>query len=137
MTKKRTRLQTRIARHIAFAVVLSLVVSALVLVVFRQVSLQRHMERSARTYASLVSDPLEREMTFHGQSGKGILDQRVARLRELNSDVMRLELVDVRGNVVMSAEGSSTIIFGDGIDTPKISAPSSPAGTRVLLSSTS
>ncbi len=120
VTKKRTRLQTRIARHIAFAVVLSLVVSALVLVVFRHRSVQRNMERSARTYASLVSEPLGTLMEFYGRSGRGILDQQVAQLRELNTDVMRLEMVDVRGNVVLRAEGNNTIVFGDGIDAPMI-----------------
>ena len=118
--KKRTRLQTRIARHIAFAVVLSLVVSALVLVVFRHRSVRRNMERSARTYASLVSEPLETLMAFLGRSGKGILEQQVAQLRELNTDVMRLEMVDVRGNVVLRAEGANTIVFGDGIEAPAI-----------------
>ncbi len=59
-------------------------------------------------------------MAFYGQSGKGILDQQVAQLRELNTDVMRLEMVDVRGNVVLRAEGNNTIVFGDGVDTPKI-----------------
>lgn len=121
VSHKRIRLQTRIARHIAFAVVVSLVVSALVLVGFRHRSVRRNMESSARTYASLVSNPLETQMAFLGRSGKGILDQQVASLRELNADVMRLEMVDVRGNVVMRAEGTNTIVFGDGVDKPIIS----------------
>ena len=123
MTKKRTRLQTRIARHIAFAVVVSLVVSALVLVVFRHHSLRRNMEQSARTYASLVSEPLSVTMAMLDKGGTGVLDQEVAQLRELNSDVMRLEMANVRGNVVLRAEGHNTIVFGDGIDAPKIDDP--------------
>ena len=120
MTARRTRLQTRIARHIAFAVVLSLVTSALVLVVFRHRSVQRNMERSAETYVSLVSEPLARKIDFLRSSGKGILDQDVAQLRELNPDVDRLEVVDVRGNVVLRSEGASVVVFGDGINSPVI-----------------
>ncbi len=120
MSRRNGRLQTRIARHIAFAVVVSLVLSALVLVVFRHRSLQRGMERSARTYASLVSEPLATLVVFLGSSGQGILDQQVARLRELNPDVVRLEIVDVRGDVVLRAEGGQVFVFGDGVDPPAI-----------------
>jgi hypothetical protein len=117
---KRVLLQTRIARHIAFAVVVSLVLSALVLVVFRHQSVRRNMERSARTYASLISEPLTHLVEFLGSSGKGLLDQQVAQLRELNADVERLEIVDVRGQVVLRAEGNNVILFGDGIESPTI-----------------
>jgi signal transduction histidine kinase len=120
LTSKRTRLQTRIARHIAFAVVVSLVASVLVLVVFRHRAVQRNMERSARTYASLVSEPLVTKITFLGSSGKGILDQEVAQLRELNADVDRLEIVDVRGNVVLRSEDGSVVVYGDGVNAPMI-----------------
>ncbi len=71
MGRQRTSLQTRIARHIAFAVVLSLVASALVLVVFRHRSVQRNMERSAQTYASLVSERLVNKISFLGVIGEG------------------------------------------------------------------
>ncbi len=120
MSTKRTRLQTRIARHIAFAVVLSLVASALVLVVFRHRSVQRNMERSAQTYASLISEPLVAQIFFLGSSGKGILDQEVAQLRELNADVNRLEIVDVRGNVILRSEGHSLAVYGDGVNAPVV-----------------
>ncbi len=120
VNSRHTTLQTRIARHIAFAVVLSLVASALVLVVFRHRSLQRNMERSARTYASLISEPLVAQIFFLGSSGKGILDQEVAQLRQLNADVNRLEIVDVRGNVVLSSTGDSVVVFGDGINAPTV-----------------
>jgi len=116
----RGRLQTRIARHIAFAVVMSLVFSALVLVVFRHRSVRQNMEQSARTYASLVSKPLEALAGFLGSSGRGILDQQVAVLRELNQDVSRLEIVDVRGEVVLRAEGGAVNVYGDGADPPTI-----------------
>jgi signal transduction histidine kinase len=78
------------------------------------------MERSARTYASLVSEPLVTKLYFLGSSGKGILDQEVAQLRQLNADVDRLEIVDVRGNVVVSSEGDSVIVFGEGVNAPVI-----------------
>lgn len=120
MSSKRFRLQTRIARHIAFAVVVSLIATALVLVVFRHQSVRRNTERSARTYASLVSEPLVTLITFLGSEGKGILDQRVAQLGELNRDVVRLEVVDVRGNVVLRAEGRNVVVYGDGIAPPVI-----------------
>jgi len=116
----RGRLQTRIARHIAFAVVVSLVLSALVLVVFRHRSVQRNMEQSARTYASLVSKPLATLAGYLGPSGGGILDQQVAALRELNQDVSRLEIVDVRGDIVLSAESGAVNVYGDGVDSPTV-----------------
>jgi signal transduction histidine kinase len=117
---KRTSLQTRIARHIAFAVVLSLVASALVLVVFRHRSVQRNMERSARTYTSLISEPLVTQIFFLDSFSKSILDQEIAQLRQLNTDVNRLEIVDVRGNVVLSSEGDTVLVYGDGVNAPVI-----------------
>ena len=116
----RGRLQTRIARHIAFAVVVSLVLSALVLVVFRHRSVQRNMEQAARTYTSLVSKPLVALAAYLGPSGGGILDQQVAALRELNQDVSRLEIVDVRGDIVLRAERGAVNVYGDGVDSPAI-----------------
>jgi sensor histidine kinase regulating citrate/malate metabolism len=118
--KRRVLLQTRIARHIAFAVVVSLVLSALVLVVFRHTSVRRNMERSARTYAQLTSEPLEYLVGFLGSSGKNLLDQQVAELRELNDDIERLEMVDVRGQVLLRAEGDTVVVFGDGVESPVI-----------------
>jgi len=120
VTRRRVLLQTRIARHIAFAVVASLVLSALVLVVFRHHSVRRNMERSARTYASLISETLTDLVGFLGSSGKGLLDQEVAQLRELNDDVERLEIINVRGKVVLRAEGNNVILFGDGIESPEV-----------------
>jgi signal transduction histidine kinase len=121
--QRRVLLQTRIARHIAFAVVVSLVVSALVLVVFRHHSVRRNMERSARTYASLIADPLTNLVGFLGSSGQGLLDQQVAQLRELNDDIERLEIVDVRGSVILRAEGDQVVLFGEGMEPPVITDP--------------
>ena len=100
MNPKSGRLQTRIARYIAFAVVASLVLSLLVLVVFRHRFVQRNMENSAQTYALLVSERLVDQVAFLGIEGRSILEQEVAELRQLNPDIERLEVVDVRGRVV-------------------------------------
>jgi len=78
------------------------------------------MERSARTYASLISETLTDLVGFLGSSGKGLLDQEVAQLRELNDDVERLEIINVRGKVVLRAEGNNVILFGDGIESPEV-----------------
>ena len=120
MTRRRVLLQTRIARHIAFAVVVSLVLSALVLVVFRHHAVRRNMERSARTYASLISERLTEQFGFFGTGGKGVVDQQIAQLRELNDDIERLEIVDVRGKVVLRAEGNNVVLFGEGIESPMV-----------------
>lgn len=120
MTRRRVLLQTRIARHIAFAVVVSLVLSALVLVVFRHRAVRLTMERSARTYASLIAPPLTRQFEFYTSSGTGLLDQLLAQLRTLNADVERIEIVDVRGQVMLRAEGENLILYGDGVEPPVI-----------------
>jgi signal transduction histidine kinase len=121
MRAKPGRLQTRVARHIAFAVVVSLVLSALVLVVFRHRFLQATMERSARTYSALVSGSLVDWVLFLGSTGSSaLLDQQVTRLRELNRDVERLEVVRVTGDVVLRAERDGVFAFGDDGSPPKI-----------------
>jgi len=120
VSRRRGRLQTRIARHIAFAVVVSLVASALVLVVFRHRGVQRNMERSARTYASLISTPLANIVGFLGSGGQDLLDQQVARLRELNEDVERIEIVSVRGRVVLRSEVGEVVVYEDGVDAPRV-----------------
>ncbi len=121
MPAKNGRLQTRIARYIAFAVVGSLVLSALVLVVFRHRAVQQNMEASALTYASLVSDRLVDQVVFFESSGRGMLDQEVVEMRELNRDVERLEVVDVRGRVKLQADAANVAVYGDGGNPPVIS----------------
>jgi signal transduction histidine kinase len=110
-----------VARHIAFAVVVSLVLSALVLVVFRHRFLQTTMERSARTYSALVSGSLVDWVLFLGSTGSSaLLDQQVTRLRELNDDVERLEVVRVTGEIILRAERDGVFTFGDDGTPPKI-----------------
>jgi signal transduction histidine kinase len=120
VSRKSGRLQTRIARYIAFAVVVSLLLSALVLVVFRHRFVQRNMEGSARTYALLVSERLVNQVGFLGTEGRSILDQEVAVLRQLNPDVERLEVVDVRGRVLLLSDGTSVAVYDAGGNSPVI-----------------
>ena len=116
-------MQTRIARHIAFAVVVSLIFSALVLVVFRHRALQRSMEESARTYASLISVPMARWVDYYSSSGNELLDQQVTRMRALNPDVLLLEVVDVRSRLVMRASRESIASFSSRSERPRITDP--------------
>lgn len=123
MKQSRGRLQTRIARHIAFAVVVSLVLSAALLVGSRHRFLRKAMEDSARTYASLISLPLAQGTLFYGTAGSDILSQQVARLREYNSDVIRLEVVRVTGEIVLQADRRSVVVIGESAVNPRITEP--------------
>jgi len=96
------------------------VFSVLVLVVFRHRTARRNMEQSARTYAALVSKPLATLAGYLGSSGRGILSQQVAALRGLNQDVARLEIVDVRGDIVLRAERDAVSVYTNGADPPTI-----------------
>jgi hypothetical protein len=120
---KSGRLQTRIARYIAFAVVASLVLSLLVLVVFRHRFVQRNMENSAQTYALLVSERLVDQVAFLGIEGRSILEQEVAELRRLNPDIERLEVVDVRGRVLLFGDEGSVAVYGAGGNSPVVTDP--------------
>ncbi len=121
--RPRTRLRIRIARYLAFVVVVTLLATAAVVVVLRQHSLVSAMERSARTYAALVSVPLADAVERYRTSGHQILRQRVGTLMELNQDVVRLEVVDVRGSVVLRADRERVEIFPDEASAPRIEDP--------------
>lgn len=136
MERSRSRIQTRIARHIAFAVVVSLIFSALVLVVFRHRSLQRSMEESARTYASLISVPMAQWVDYYSSSGSELLDQQVTRLRALNPNVLLLEVVDVRSRLVMRAGRENVVSFSSRSERPKITDPDLVQAVRGLEPST-
>jgi signal transduction histidine kinase len=123
VSRRQGRLQTRIARHIAFAVVVSLVLSALVLVVFRHQAVRRNMERSASTYAALISKPLADSVGFFMSGDQSVVGQQVAELWELNQDVKRLEVASVRGRLVLRAEGGDVRFYSDGVDAPEIVDP--------------
>jgi signal transduction histidine kinase len=120
---KSGRLQTRIARYIAFAVVASLVLSLLVLVVFRHRFLQRNMENSAHTFVLLVSERLVDQVEFLGIEGRNILEQEVAELRRLNPDIERLEVVDVRGRVLLLGDEGNVTVYGSGGNSPVVTDP--------------
>jgi len=109
----RRRLQQRVARYIAFAVVVSLLASAIVLLVVRQGSLRSSMEASARTYAALVALPMVEAASVFRSTGLHMLRDRVRRWRELNPDVIRLEVIHVDGHVVMEADGDDVVTAPD------------------------
>jgi len=104
-------------------VVVSLVLSAAVLVGTRHRFLRRTMEESARTYASLISLPLAKGAFFFGAAGSDILSQQVAGFREYNSDVTRLEVVRVTGEIVVQADRRNVVIFGETAEKPWITEP--------------
>jgi len=121
--RRQGRLQVRIARYVAFAVVVSLAVSAVALIAGRQRSLERSLERSARTYAALASPQLADMAEVFRSSGGRLLRQRMARLLELNSDVVRLEVVDVQGRVHLRWEDGESHTFPDSETAPRVEDP--------------
>ncbi len=128
----RRRLQHRIARYIAFAVIVSLVASAIVLIVLRQGSLRVSMESSARTFAALVAMPVVEAASVFRATGGHILRDRVRHWQELNPDVVRLEVVDVAGRVVMVAQGEEVTTAADPSAAPLIGDPQLLAAIRGL-----
>lgn len=84
-------------------VVITLVASGGALVFSKHRSLTRSMERSARTFAALVSLPLANSVDNYRDTGHEILRQVVARYTELNPNLIRLQVVDVTGREAMDA----------------------------------
>jgi len=121
--RPRHRLQHRIARHIAFAVVVSLVVSAVVLVVVRHRSMSRSMEESARTYTELVCLPVANEVETFRSAGHGRLIPQVRRWLRLNSDIIRLQVVHVGGDIYLKADRDSIETFAEWQHPPRIDDP--------------
>lgn len=115
-------LQTRVARHIAFAVVVSLVASALALTWVRQISIRRAMEESARTYASLITLQVVDAARMFQTTGRHILRQRLDRFLSMNPDVIRLEVVDVDGLIIMRADRSGVETFAEDDAMPVVDA---------------
>ena len=101
--RRRHPLQHRIVRYIVFAVVVSLGVSAGVLVISKQRSLIRSMEDSATTFSAMMSLPLAENVAVYRDTGHHLLRQQVTRLARLNKDLVRIRVVDVRGNLAMDA----------------------------------
>lgn len=110
----------------------SLVASAIVLIVVRQGSLRVSMESSARTYAALVALPVVEAANVFSATGGHILRDRLRRWQELNPDVLRLEVVDVSGRVVMVAEGDAVTTVADPADAAVIDDPQLLAEVRGL-----
>ena len=67
------RLQRRIVRFIVSVVVVSLLVSSGFFLISKQRSLNRSLEESARTFASMVSLPLAKEVDLYRESGQHLL----------------------------------------------------------------
>lgn len=128
----RRRLQHRIARYIAFAVIVSLVASAIVLIVLRQGSLRVSMESSARTFAALVALPVVEAANVFSATGGHILRDRMRHWQELNPDLVRLEVVDVAGRVLMVAEGDVVTTVADPSTAPVVGDPELLASIRGL-----
>ena len=111
---KARRLQTRIARHISFAVLVSFIAGAVILMAHRHSLMVRSLESSARTYTALVSLPVVETVSLFRSTGRHILEKRVQRWRELNEDLVALEVLDVQGQVVMSSGPDGLLTFVDG-----------------------
>ena len=119
----RTHLRNRIAHYFAFAVVVILFTTGCVVVVLRHRSLVDAMERSARTYAQLVSLPLAAEVESSPPAGRRVLASRVTTLLALDPDVRRLEVVNVGGVVLLRAEGGRVVSYSDAAEAPRVDDP--------------
>jgi len=126
----RTRLRNRIARYIAFAVAVTLFATGCVVVVLRHRSSVEAMERSARSYAQLVSLPLIAAVESSRPAGRQVLASRVASLLELNPDVRRLDVVNIQGTVLVRATGTRVVTYPDEGEAPRIDDPSLLARIR-------
>jgi len=97
------RLQRRIVRYIVSAVVVSLLASAGALLLSKQQSLVSSLETSARTFSAMVSLPLAKDVELFRQTGHQVLRQQLVRFAKLNHDLVRLQMIDVDGALVMDA----------------------------------
>jgi signal transduction histidine kinase len=130
--RTRPRLQVRIARYISVVVVVSLLAGALALQLSKRRSLVRSMEGSARTYSALVSLAVVRAADLYRTSGRHILRQNIRRWSHLNQDLVRLEVVDVNGNVVMVSDGEEVETWPPDGGGPRIEDPELLAAVQGL-----
>jgi len=121
--RAKPRLQVRIARYISVVVVVSMLAGALALQVSKRSSLVRSMESSARTYSALVSLAVVRAADLYRTSGRHILRQHIRRWARLNQDIVRFEVVDVSGNVVMVSDGEDVETWAREDDGPEVEDP--------------
>jgi len=97
------RLQRRIVRYIVSVVVVSLLASAGALLLSKQRSLVSSLESSARTFSAMVSLPLAKDVELFRQTGHQVLRQQLGRFARLNHDLVRLQVLNVDGVLVMDA----------------------------------
>lgn len=97
------KLQRRIVRYIVSAVVVSLLASAGALLISKQQSLVSSLESSAQTFSAMVSLPLAKDVEVFRQTGHQVLRQQLGRYAKLNHDLVRLQMIEVDGTVVMDA----------------------------------
>ena len=128
----RPRLQVRIARYISAVVVVSLLAGAVALQLSKRRSLVLSMESSARTYSALVSLAVVRAADLYRTSGRHVLRQNIRRWSRLNRDLVRLEVVDVSGNVVMVSDGEEVETWAQDGAGPVIEDPELLAAVQGL-----
>lgn len=116
----RRRLRTRIAWYIAATVAVALVISAVTLLVVRDRTARRSMEKAARTYTRLLAGPLVDAVQLYRSSGQQILAQQIGGWWDLNGDLVQLVVVDVDGRLAMRAARGSVETFPRGGDGPRI-----------------
>ncbi len=117
------RLQRRIAVSIAFAVLVTLMLSGAALVLSKRASLIRSMEESATTYTRLLSLPVARLAVLYRTSGHEKLRQKMKELMELNPAVEGIQVVDVLGRVVLTADPEGVRPYPAGAAAPAIEDP--------------
>ncbi len=103
MKRRRQRLQQRVARYVLFVVGASLFVSGTAFVLSKRQSLTGSMERSARTFGALVTLPMAHMVERYGLGGRRMMERTVTRYAHLNNDLVRLQVVDVTGRVLLDA----------------------------------
>ncbi len=130
--RQRRRLQNRIRRYLATTVVLSLLLAFAAVVVSKQRSMTRTMEGSASTFASLISLPVSKSVEVFRTTGRHMLRQQLQHWMRLNSDVVRLQVVDVEGRVAMDTDGTDLITYPEGDAAPRVSDPALLEAVRSL-----
>ncbi len=103
MKHRRRRLQHRVARYVLFVVGASLVASGTAFLFSKRQSLTGSMERSARTFGALVTMPMAHLVERYGPGGRRMMERTVTRLSHLNNDLIRLQVADVTGRIVLDA----------------------------------
>ncbi len=129
MTRRRS-LQHRIVRNILFVVVASLLGSGGALVISKQRSLVRSMQEAAQTFSQMASLPLAKNVDVYRETGRHLLRLHVARMAQLNPDLVRVRVVDVEGKLAMDAKIHAGDV--DLVTYPRASSPESFKNPELL-----